>query len=573
MTRPSNGSSITAEAIAQRLERYLVQHPYISTLTINLFNPGQASLLAKALALLQERPELKSLRYDIRLFVAAPEAFGVGEDLEQLLSNSNQLDGFTTSIGNPLFPKFNLAIHSIESFRQSPMAYQAHLAILIDLFPAKELGVSLPLPNNNCAPLHGLIQEFTIKFQDDESGTYWQRQPSHGQAAPLEQDSSLTSLLTQLPQQISGAIATVATGEVAFDQQPVITLGLDIHQREIINIIHQACDWVFTIDRNLGIEFFDRGGQQRPPYLVDYTPDSSASLGHRLVITSRSLTELKTTLAKVLQQYHLPFEPFNLAAILEYLRSLSGRLALKLLSTSQHQAEVLGLALARQFLQHQGALSNQIIVPLDAHTNLFRTTQQRARELEQNASLQRTDLALFDLNLASRTIRCNLVEVKCYTNVGSLGNFNRLKEAIAEQIQQSEDVLRQHFEDCQQAGRLLKTYAFSTLISFYLERSLRYQLINEEAAAEARAFLATLEHGYELRFTHSGLIFDFEKPGTEPPVYEQGTEYHRIGIDLIKDLITTAKLSPEANTAQTTIPQLLQAAFLVPDRERSASSE
>ncbi len=572
----SAGSSITGELIANRIERYLIQHPYISTLTINLFNPGQATLLAKSITLLQERSELKNLRYEIRLFVTDPEAFGVGEALEQLLSSS-QIDNLSTSSGNHLFPKLNLAIKSINAFQKEPMAYQAHLAILIDLFPAQELGVAPPFYSQDNVPLHGLIQDFAISFQDDERRTFWQRQPRHGKTAQLKLDSSLTTLLAKLPQQISGAIAAVATGESAFDKQPTITLGLQLRQREIINNIHQACDWVFTIDRNLGIEFFDRGGTtEHSAYLVDHTPNSATSLGHQLVITSRSLLELKSLLAKVLQSYQLSYEPANLEALLEYLRSLSGRLALKLLSTPQHQAEVLGLALSRQFLQYQGALSNQIIIPLDAHTDLFRTVQQRAKESGEYGSLQRTDLALFDLNPITRTIVCNLVEVKCYKSLGGQDNlekFNQLKDKIAEQIQQSEKVLRQHFEDSQRADRLLKINEFTTLLNFYLERSLRYQLINPDIAAEARGFLSSLEDGYQLDFTHSGLIFDFEQTGTESPDLEEGIEYHRIGFDLIENLIATAKITADfESTATATIPKLTTAAFLVLDRERAILS-
>src|SRR5660397_27526 len=84
---------------------------------------------------------------------------------------------------------------------------------------------------------------------------------------------------------------------------------------------------------------------------------------------------------------------------------------------------------ARLYLEYQGALSNQIIVPLDAHTDLYRSTGE-ADDLNDAISLQRTDLALFDLNLAERTITCNLVEVKCYSQVGDFSAFNQLKERI-----------------------------------------------------------------------------------------------------------------------------------------------
>ena len=69
---------------------------------------------------------------------------------------------------------------------------------------------------------------------------------------------------------------------------------LDSDERALISEIHDASDWVFTVDRNMGIEFFDHGGRlDRPDYLIDYTPASVPEHGHRLVISSRSLSELE----------------------------------------------------------------------------------------------------------------------------------------------------------------------------------------------------------------------------------------------------------------------------------------
>lgn len=142
---------------------------------------------------------------------------------------------------------------------------------------------------------------------------------------------------------------------------------------------------------------------------------------------------------------------------------------MKLISSPTQQAEALGLALARLFLQYQGALSNQIVLPLDAHIELFKKAKQQA-ELGHSISQQRTDLALFDLNATTRTIVCNLVEVKCYTEVGSIGNFNRLKEQIAEQIHQSRNVLRLHFEVKDRPDLLLKNRD-AILLEFYFNLS------------------------------------------------------------------------------------------------------
>ncbi|HLV97072.1 MAG TPA: hypothetical protein VKT82_00215 [Ktedonobacterales bacterium] len=582
------GTAINGEVLAARIERYLVQHPYIRTLIINAFNQGRAAVLADALVMLQRQEAFSHLRYDIRLFVPDPDTPGIGEAIEQLLSpagstSAEAVDAFSHPTGSHLFPKLSLAIHSTQDFYANPTQFRAHLSILIDLFPAQEVGAGLPLRSAEIAPLHGLIQDFVIDFQDNESGTYWRRQPLHGEPTSLPGAESLVDLLARLPQVISGATATVAMGVSAFEHRPIVTLGLGREQRELIHHVHDVSDWVYTIDRNIGVEFFDHGGRRdRPDYLIDYLPSSAATFGHRLVITSRSLSELESLLSPVLAQYGLKADGRHATIILEQLRSLSGRLALKLISSPTQQAEVLGLALARLFLKHQGALSNQIILPLDTHLDLFQTIKKQEEELGHAVSLQRTDLALFDLDASNRIIHCNLVEVKCYTQVGGVGAYQQLKEKIAQQINHSQEVLRRHFDPSwkipDRPDRLLKTRELATLLEFYLGRAVRYELITQDAAAEAQALLATLEDGYSLTFSRSALIFDFEKPGTEPPDNEEDIEYHRIGVDLIQALIaearpssTTQLLEQEEPVGISSVPLLTSAAFIAPRRESTAS--
>ena len=313
-------------------------------------------------------------------------------------------------------------------------------------------------------------------------------------------------------------------------------------------------DWVFTLDRNLGIEFFDHGGHAtRPDYLIDHSPDMASTLGHRLVITSRSVAELEALLRPVLEQYGLQAEGRHAVVLLDQLRSLSGRLALKLISSPTQRAEALGLALSRLYLEHQGVFENQIVVPLDAHLELYRVLKAQADELGDEVSFKRTDLGLFDLDITRRTITCRLVEVKCYSGVGDLAAYNALKSSIAEQIAQSEQVLAHHFDPLRtpqdRPDRAFKTRELALLLEFYLERAERYGAISREAADEARYFVHTLDDGYQLAFTRSALIFDFAKPGTEPPESESGIEYHRIGVDLIRQLVDAAAPSTDSSSS------------------------
>lgn len=600
------GAVIDGEVLATRVQRYLVQHPYISTLVINAFNPGRAGVLAEMLLALQSQPVFEDIRYDVRLFVPDADAPGVGEGLAELLSPSGSLSGtgadaFATPSGDHLHPKLALGVLNIADFRAEPERFSAHLSFLFDLFPAEEVGTTTASIRESAAPVHGLLQDYRVEYQEDDSTIAWRRTPRHGNALPLRGCEELTDLLSTLPAVLSSATAAVATGQAGIGMRPVIGLALDATERALLHQVHEASDWVLTLDRNMGIEFFDHGRRDRPDYLIDHSPDVGTSLGHQLTITSRSVAELEAMLVPVLEGYGLASEGRHAMAVLNQLRSLSGRLALKLISAPSQRAEALGLALSRLYLEHQGAFQSQIAVPLDAHLELYRSLRQAAEELGNDVSFKRTDLGLFDLNAAARTITCRLVEVKCYTAVGDLSAYTALKDRIATQISQSQEVLSLHFDphrgSTDRADRLIKTRELVTLLEFYLERGVRYGIMDEDAAEEARFLLRSLEDGYRLIFTRSALVFDFEKEGSEVE-HEHGIEFHRVGSNLIRELVEAAAPAPEEKAATSealeleapaaersaadlsrrrccapSIPTLGEAAFLGARRERTVSWE
>jgi hypothetical protein len=583
------GADISGKVIADKIERYLSQHPYIRELSLNIFNPGAGSVIADALLSLQQKREHADLRYDIRLFSSDPDSPVLGEAFQSMVRPGATVnidaDAFATSTGNHLFSKLILAKHAISEFHANAKDYSAHISVLLDVFPAEKVSIAekpLGIP-----PLHGLIQNFDTEFVDDDSGTYWNRRPVVGFSLSEDNQPACFDLLSSLSRHLCFAISAVASSGAQFKAVPVVTLGLDVAQRELIYDVHQVSDWVFTIDRNMGIEFFDHGGRKnRPDYLIDYVPGSSSQATHSLIISSRSADELEAMLKPVLLEHGLSVDSDQALQILVHLRSLSGQLALKLISAPTQQAEALGLALARLYLEYQGALANQVIVPLDAHTDLYRSSGE-SDDVNDAISLQRTDLALFDLDLAERTITCNLIEVKCYSQVGNFSAFNQLKEKISAQINQSERILQRHFDPAlkrpDRPDRLLKCREFTQILRFYLERSLRYGIFDETAAQEARCFLESIEQGYSLQFRHSALIFDFEKNGTEDPETEVDIEFHRIGKDMIHALLDYCRrpVSVESQEELTSyllseqfipsVPKLETAVFIAPKRDRSSS--
>ena len=599
------GSLIDSGYLAARVQRYLIQHPYVRTLTINAFNAGRGAALAHVLTGIQKHPEFAELRYDIRLFVPDPNAPGTGDALVELLVPDSPVtgqdaDAFSTPTESHLHPKLRLAIRSIAEFRNDPDSHAAHLSFLFDVFPAEEIRALEAQESDQCSQVHGLIQPFAVEYREDEHSITWLRRPLHGPALALDGAEECTDLLASMSRLMSEGLATISRGHGLPNLRPVVVLSLSADERAMLHQVHEVSDWVLTIDRNLGIEFFDhRRHPTRPDYLIDHSPDMANAMGHRLAITSRSVVELEALLVPVLADYGLPGSGRHALILLDQLRSLSGRLALKLLSSVTQRAEAMGLALSRLFLEHQGVFQNQVVVPLDAHLELYGALRQNALELGDEVSFRRTDLALFDLNPAARTITCRLVEVKCYSLVGDMAAYGQMKSSIAEQISQTEQVLAYHFDPHRQAldrpDRAIKNRDLAALLAFYLDRAERYGVTLPDAAEEARYFLHHLDEGdYRLCFTRSALVFDFGKPGTEAPDQDNGIEFYRIGKDLIGQLVEAAVLDTEPSinleliaardvtveTAQELqrrrslapgVPTFETAAFLSPMRDRSIS--
>jgi DNA phosphorothioation-dependent restriction protein DptH len=610
LPEPNIGSfALNGFYLADRVRRYLIQHPYVQTLTVNCFNAGRAKVIADMLVELQRNPDFRDLRYDIRLFVPDPDVPGLGDDLGDLIlpnsALSEEADAFTIPTGTHLSPKLSFAVRATSDFRQAPADYPAHISMLFDVFPAQEAGAE-PLSDEekdktDGAPIHGLLQDFVVLYSEADEVVSWRRRPKHALAAPLPEAEDITNLLSCLSETLSNAAANVATYQSGLNLRPISKLVLTAEDKALLHQVHECSDWVFTVDKNLGIEFFDHNGQTgRPDYLIDHSPDLASNAGRRVVITSRSLTEIEAMFAQVLNEHGLHSEVNRAAAILGELRVLSGRLALKLISSSAQRAEALGLALAKLYLEYQEALTDQVVIPLDAHLDLYRALQKNADELGDEVSLKRTDLGLFEFNAEQMIITCRLVEVKCYQQTGGVAALNELKANIVEQIEQSERVLQFHFDPertgvADRPDRDMKTQEFIALLEFYIDRAARLGLLSHEAFEEAKYFLRRMEQGYRLRFTRSALIFDFQKEGGESVTEENQIEYHRVGVNLVRSLLQalparrpdegTHVLQPAVIDKKTqtatgterlrvmdgTVPRLKQAAFIAEKRPHTVA--
>ncbi|MEU9001644.1 hypothetical protein [Streptomyces sp. NPDC048551] len=589
--------ALSGTALADRIERYVRLHPYVRTLVMNVVNAGRAEIVADALLELQRRTPTRDLTYDIRLCVSDPEAPESGAALGELISaqsqfTSTEAEAFLHAAEGARGAKLVYSVRSVEEFSEPGAEFDAHLTVLIDAFGGEQHG-SVTRHDIAHAPVHGLVQRTSSTYEDNEQQIVWRTVPRHGIALPAEDAEDLATLLSRLPGLLAGAAANVATAGQAPRHVPCTVLSLGNTDRALLYQAHQVGDWVVTIDRTLGLEYFDHAGQRdRPEYVIDYAPSLDSGLGHQIMVSSNSVDELRTLLGPTAQQHGLDVEQRHLNTFFEQLRLLSGNLAFKLASTAPTQrTEVLGLALARLYLDYQDALHNQIVVPLDAHPELYAEVRRQARELGDAHSFQRSDLALFHLDARTRTITCRLVEVKCYTALDDIGAYQRLKAKVTQQLGRSQTVLTEAFDPAHstpdRVDRPVKNLALGSLLRFYLERAARHGTMGHAPRRAAHVLLDNLDDGYALHFTRSGLIFDLAREGTDRELDDK-VEFHRIGNDLITELINViptvrpgvpaptdialeeleedgAATAPTLALSELPVPRLSDAEFQAPD--------
>lgn len=593
--RWTSDKAISGKRLADRVERYLRLHPYVATLVISVVNAGRAEQIADMLVELQRRKGLKEITYDVRLFAGDPEAPGNGDALAQLLrgewSSVADAEPFHTRTASGITPKLAVAVRPMDEFRSASGEHSAHITLLLDAFSGERFDAA-PVESHGLAQVHGLQQDMNVTYVEDEDFVAWHKQPRHGRAHPIRGAEELSDLLSSLPLTISAAASAVTTGQVGTRLAPRITLSLNVEDGTLLHQAHRSSDWVITADRTLGVEYFDSpGSERRPDYIIDFDADGAEGLGHHIVISSRSADELRSLLSPMIAQHGFQIGPRHTATFFDQLRLLSGRLAFKLASAvSTQRTEVLGLALARLYLDYQGVLADQILVPLDAHLELYREARKRADEVGEAVGLQRTDLALFSLDARRRTITCRLVEVKCYSSLGNLSVYEDLKNRMTGQLDQSAKVLAEHFDPHRtqpdRPDRVVRNADLAALLRFYLGRAVRYQTMRADAAGEARWLLAQLDRGYRLEFTRTGLVFDLGGKGTSSES-EGGIEFHRIGRDLAEELIeaiptdailaagrTVASLTSESlGRLDLTLPRLADAVFRSPVRPHEVPEE
>lgn len=503
---------IGPDDISLKIERYLRQHPYVKTLKINVIHPGSGKIMLDTLSRLSQART--DINYDFKFF--SPEqrdkmgsAFDDLMTTEGEIANSLQLDELLIASKNPLFPRLTYSKHSLQELEKGNSDLDAHLTFLLDFFKVT-LNSRPPIKNKQSSFLHGLINEYVTDFNTMYGTVTWSRQIRPNMTKDILEECKTSSLIYELYSLFNGIICSISKKDEAVDQHPTIQLELDEEQKKIIQRVHTTSDWVVTIDKNFGIEYYDNPFDPYcQVYLIDYTPDFIADIGHRLIVSTQNITELSNIIKPSLIKFGIAATNLIEEQIIRILQSISGRLVLKLLSSPTKATEAISMALARLFMQQTGFLDNQILIPLDSHIDLLKTGQSAVVDrLEDEISLSRTDLLLIGFDIQNSKLCFDLIEIK-FREDPSMEVLVDVRQKAKEQIRNTELALRGLYEirNPDRIDRKLQTKELTTLITFYAERALRHRIISPSEYENILKAAQMLDGPYAVHFSKHVLIF------------------------------------------------------------------
>ena len=282
---------------------------------------------------------------------------------------------------------------------------------------------------------------------------------------------------------------------------PVLLTRVSADDLETLRSLHRLSDWVVTVNRNAGIEFYDSpreasGAPVFDAYVIDAVPERD-DLGCLQMITSTAhFDEVRHLLDHTLSLMGLSSSIRNCEFLLNHLKALSGRLAMRLAAGADADnairvgSELVGLALARTKCELADGndvcwlnLRRGFFIPLDdvrdlvpeQNTGSERDPSEIAEDVVMEDS-RRADLLFVSAAPRSRLI-FRFVEVK-YRRHLAMARSAALREAIVQQTESIKERWTEMFfgEKASPGERCLRAARLCRILRFYCDKARRHYL-------------------------------------------------------------------------------------------------
>ena len=506
-------SSNSGDALAREVSHYLDSHPECSLVRVHALRPGDAATVVRALGKalvddpppegdLADGPMLRDVAYHLDLHPTEAQSAAAGAHLVKI--NQRRRAGVA---GVPAEDAWSLeslnrgggrSLPRLRWARREPnsLSHPAHLAIAFDSFTSH---VTAESECTRTSPIlaFGLAANLQRVFSREDSQPCWRM------FVPLNQDGLKLSnrVVTERLQKLQVAIGNSVSRWVGTENlQPVIRTIPTGDDVEMLDKLHRLCDWVISVDRNAGVEYFD-SPRDSPAvydaYLIDAVPERD-DLGCLQMITSTAhFDEVRHLLDQTLALMGLSGSMRNCEYLLGHLKGLSGRLAMRLAAGGEDipakrvGAELVALSLVRANCLKSDyedgcwlPLSSGFLVPLDDVRDLVpvessEDEESKGSEFESETDhhdSRRADMLFVSVPPKGR-LQFHFVEVK-YRRHLAMARAAALVTSVLEQTSSARALWMTYFfgEALKPSERALRAGRLVRALRFYADKARRHHL-------------------------------------------------------------------------------------------------
>jgi hypothetical protein len=482
LPRESAALRASADLLTSRFASFRSARPGLQSLRVMVVNPGGGELVSRAIRPIvlpsdSEGDEVIGLeppRVEVIAYSAAPPFTSPLPRLRQLQSRllTAQTPGRTSHLAPPL----GLAMRLQDSLISDGEAH--HLAVLQDL-SAGEATADEPMVASRATAFRDLLTPLVTLRHQEQGLVRWRTGP-----ALKARGSGLGSDIVEAHRSHQLAVGAILGGT-----EPV-TIDVVLPPEVLANIraVHERSDWVLTLDRFVGLDLYEESlgsGLGSENFILDYAPDFIEGLTHRVTVTTAHRGEVIRLLSQAMDNLGLAAVESSVGGVLDRLLIVSGRLALRLIDDSGMAREAVSLAALMAHLDALGELEDLIVVPVDAHPEIFGSAAR-----DGDASARRCDLLL--VRVTSRSFKIECVEVKSRKEAALPA---ALADRIVDQLEDTRDLLLSRFfsTDPPRLDGALQRARLAGLLHYYADRASMNGLISQEKLGDMHRNIDRIE--------------------------------------------------------------------------------
>jgi len=494
---PSIGK-ITSDILATEINRYLLLHDDYNLITVHALRPGDGMTIGRALGrslkLFDEsddEPEDRTSRnasFSLELFPTKHHHQFCGRYFSTITERKRSGAGNITDVDNWMLepcrrdgdvniPKLSWAKRKSEQ----PIS-AAHLSVAFDTFDSRVVAMSPdglePAPTEVFGLSINLVRSFTCDPQP-----LWHTYLSpdtKGKRHPAAE--VITDRISRLH---SSLMTLTATNLGVSGGWPVLQTSMDADKEDSIAVLHRLSDWVITIDRNAGIEYFDSPREKTSvydAYIIDCVPERE-DLGFLQMVTSTSnFDEVRKLLDLTLTEMGLSASPRNCLFLLNELKALSGRFAMRLSGSGNHPQEMVALSMTHAVCRNLTSADDQwlslregFFVPIDDVPDLLGIESETSDD-----DKRRADLLYVTVPKRGGGFQFTFVEVK-FRRYLRTARATDVLEAITKQLQSSRQKWGQLYgAESSPLEKAVRRSWLARILRFYAAKGRRHYL-NEDA--------------------------------------------------------------------------------------------